>query len=202
MKDRIWDRPWRMSQQVQMDTQREYSGSMIYKRNILLCGNTQQNSIKLWTLGYRAPDFPWTIHHDAGVGFRQTYVKFSSTAHELRLWPLSLNIALAQSFSCVWLFCDPMDCSPPGSSVHGILQARILEWVAISFSRGYSWPRNRTLIFCIHRQILYHWATWEAPYLSILVSKWDYHTSEHRYDSPWRAVDKGPVVGFSSKTGF
>ena len=116
-----------------MDTQREYSGSMIYKRNILLCGNTQQNSIKLWTLGYRAPDFPWTIHHDAGVGFRQTYVKFSSTAHELRLWPLSLNIALAQSFSCVWLFCDPMDCSPPGSSDHGISQARTLRELAGRF---------------------------------------------------------------------
>ena len=38
--------------------------------------------------------------------------------------------------------CDPMDCSPPGSSVHGILQARILEWVAISFSRVSSQPRN------------------------------------------------------------
>ena len=37
---------------------------------------------------------------------------------------------------------DPMDCSPPGSSVHGILQARILEWVAIFFSRGSSPPRN------------------------------------------------------------
>ena len=42
--------------------------------------------------------------------------------------------------------CDPMDCSPPGSSVHGILQARILEWVAISFSRGSSRPRDRTHI--------------------------------------------------------
>ena len=41
-------------------------------------------------------------------------------------------------------FCDPMDCSPLGSSVYGILQARILEWVAISFSRGSSQPRDRT----------------------------------------------------------
>ena len=40
--------------------------------------------------------------------------------------------------------CDPMDCSLPGSSVHGILQARILEWVAISFSRGTSRPRDQT----------------------------------------------------------
>ena len=42
--------------------------------------------------------------------------------------------------------CDPMDCSPPGSSVHGILQARILEWVAIPFSRGSSGPRDRTQV--------------------------------------------------------
>ena len=45
--------------------------------------------------------------------------------------------------SCPTL-CNPMDCSPPGSPVHGILQARILEWVAISFSRGSSQPRDRT----------------------------------------------------------
>ena len=52
--------------------------------------------------------------------------------------------------------CDPIDCSPPGSSVHEIFQARILEWVAIPFSRGSSQPGNRTpgLLHC--RQILYH----------------------------------------------
>ena len=44
---------------------------------------------------------------------------------------------------------DPTDCSPPGSSIHGILQARILEWVAIPFSRGSSRPRNWTCISCI-----------------------------------------------------
>ena len=42
--------------------------------------------------------------------------------------------------------CDPMDSSPPGSSVHGLLQARILEWIAIPFSRGSSQPRDRTLV--------------------------------------------------------
>ena len=47
--------------------------------------------------------------------------------------------------SCPTL-CDPMDCSPPGSSVHGIFQARVLEWVAISFSRRSSRPRNRTQV--------------------------------------------------------
>ena len=66
--------------------------------------------------------------------------------------------------SHVWL-CDPMDSSPPGSSVHGILQARILEWVVIPSSRGSSWPRDETWISCTScnsRQILYHWATWKA----------------------------------------
>ena len=70
----------------------------------------------------------------------------------------------AQLLSCLSL-CDPMDCSPPGSSVRGISQARILQWVAISFSRDLFWPRDQTCVSCISyigRSILYHWATWEA----------------------------------------
>ena len=63
-----------------------------------------------------------------------------------------------------WLtLCKPMDCSPPGSSVYGISQVRILEWVAISFFRGSSWPRDQTHISCIGKRILYHWGTREAP---------------------------------------
>ena len=61
--------------------------------------------------------------------------------------------------SCVQL-CDPMDCSSPGSSVHGIFQVRILEWIAIFSSRWSSWHRDQTHVFCICllncRQILYH----------------------------------------------
>ena len=49
---------------------------------------------------------------------------------------------------------DPIDCSPPGSSVHGILQAKILEWVAIPFPMGSSWPRDRTQGLPHSRQIL------------------------------------------------
>ena len=64
--------------------------------------------------------------------------------------------------SCLTL-CDPMGCSPPGSSVHGISQARILEWVAISFSRGSSQSMNQTHVSSIGRRILYQWATREAP---------------------------------------
>ena len=55
-----------------------------------------------------------------------------------------------------------MDCSPLGSSVHGISQARIRDWVAISFSRVSSWTRDPTRVSCVHRQILYHWPTREA----------------------------------------
>ena len=68
--------------------------------------------------------------------------------------------------ACVLLcltLCYPMDCSPPGSSVHGIFQARTLGWVAISYPRGSSWPRDWTHNSCTGRRVLYHCATWEAP---------------------------------------
>ena len=63
--------------------------------------------------------------------------------------------------SCQTL-CDPVDCSPPGSSIHGILQARILVWVAISFSRGSSPPRDWTQVSHIAGRWFNLWATREA----------------------------------------
>ena len=63
--------------------------------------------------------------------------------------------------SCPTL-CNPMDYSPLGSSVHGIFQARILEWVSISFSRGSSWPRDRTQVSCVAGRRFTNWATREA----------------------------------------
>ena len=67
--------------------------------------------------------------------------------------------------------CNPMDCSPPGSSVHGILQARTLEWVAISSFRGSSRPRDQTHVSgvsCSGRQILYHWAI----FVQVVILNW------------------------------
>ena len=67
--------------------------------------------------------------------------------------------------SCVQLFATPWTVAPPGYSVHGVFQARILEWVAVSSSRESSQPRDQTCISyisCIGRQILYHCATWKA----------------------------------------
>ena len=64
--------------------------------------------------------------------------------------------------SCPTL-CGPMDREAWQASVHGILQARILEWVAVSCSRGSSRPRDQTHISFIGSRILHHWATWEEP---------------------------------------
>ena len=83
-----------------------------------------------------------------------------------------------------WLtVCEPRDCSPPSSSVHGISEARILEWVAISFSRGFSLPRDWNCIPWIGRLILYHWATSEAQSSRSIVVQWLSHVWP--FGSPW-----------------
>ena len=74
------------------------------------------------------------------------------------------------SLSCLTL-CDPLDCSPPGSSVYGILQARILEWIAMPFSRGASWPRDWTWVAHIADRFFTVWATGEAPSNELLFLK-------------------------------
>ena len=59
------------------------------------------------------------------------------------------TLVAAKSLQTCPALCDPMDCNPPGSSVHGILQAAVLEWVAISSFRVSSWPRDWTHVSCI-----------------------------------------------------
>ena len=85
-------------------------------------------------------------------------IYISSILFRLRLW-VAILCLVAQSCPT---FCDPMNGSPPGSSVHGILQARLLEWLAISFSRGSSSPRNQTQISHIAGRCFCLWATREA----------------------------------------
>ena len=70
---------------------------------------------------------------------------------------------------CLTLY-DPMDCSPPGSSVCGILQGRILECIAIPFSRRSSQPRNRTQVSCIAGRFFTIWVTKEAPFTQTVMS--------------------------------
>ena len=78
-----------------------------------------------------------------------------------RTFTKALNLWIKFAQSCLTL-CDPMDCSLPGSSIHGILQARILEWVAISFSRRSSRPRDWTRVSCIVGRHFTVWATREV----------------------------------------
>ena len=87
------------------------------------------------------------------------YATVSLIVHLFKSTWLLLVCSVAQSRPTV---CDPGDCSPPGSSVHGISQARILEWLAISSSRGSSWSRDWTHVSCIGQQILYNWTFWES----------------------------------------
>ena len=70
--------------------------------------------------------------------------------------------------SCLTL-CNPMDCSPPGSSVHGISQARILEWVTVSFSRRSSQPKELTWVTCIAGGCFTIWATREVGMSHLLI---------------------------------
>ena len=97
-------------------------------------------------------------------------------------------------------YCDPMDCSLPGSSVHGIFEVRILEWIAISFSRGSSGPRNWTWVSCIAgglllcRLILYQLSQMGSPQnvFAMILTQWlclihfmslntKYHSVSERY---------------------
>ena len=110
----------------------------------------------------------------------------------ISLWPcLSLGLEWKLTFSSHWYFnyakslqscptlCDVMDCSLPGSSVYGILQARILEWVAMPFSRGSSQPRYRTSSLMpppLAGRFFTTSATWEAS-LIISPSNSDNHSS-------------------------
>ena len=99
---------------------------------------------------------------------------FNSVSH----WPRGLSSLILLFFSAkgmcfyivtclamlshVWLFVIPRTVIRQAPLSMGLLQAGILEWVAISFSRGHSQPRDQTHISCTDRWILYHWASWEA----------------------------------------
>ena len=125
------------------------------------------------------------------------HLDFRSTCSKWPAWVLSCSVQ----------FCDPMDCSPPSSSVHGIFQARMLVRVAISYSRGSSWPRDWTCISCIDRGILplcYLRSLWWVYVCSSLCLKimiaisqsWFmfcicYLRQEPRYSSPWTGQKPG-----------
>jgi len=101
------------------------------------------------------------LEHACWMNDKQ-YIKVNFTWHEAYSYigmDLCTFIDNVLSCSITSNICSPMDCSPSGSYAHGILQARILEWVAISYSRESFWPQDLTHIsgiFCIDMWILYH----------------------------------------------
>ena len=105
---------------------------------------------------------------------------------KLTLWgPKSSESEVTQS--CPTL-CIPMDCSPPGSSLHGIFQARVLEWIAISFSKGSSWTRDRTWVSCIAGWCFTSWATRESP-----KEQWKWKWSRVLlFATPWAVAYQAP----------
>ena len=102
------------------------------------------------------------------------------------------------SQSCPTL-CNPVNWSPPGSFAPGILQARILEWVAMPFSRGSFQPRDQIQVSWIGRQIFYHWATWEAQFVAAAIGKntgiWARGTGTGYSPSPFRGRRLGLDAG-------
>ena len=86
------------------------------------------------------------IHHRKERGIEPPLARDAPTSCSAKSYDILFFFDCAQSYPTL---CDTMDCSPPGPCVHGILQARILEWVALSFSRESSRPRDQTHVSCI-----------------------------------------------------
>ena len=140
-----------------------------------------------WTAAHQAPlslgfsrqehwsglPFPSPMHESEKWKWSRSVVSDSQRLHGLqptrllRPWDFpgkSTGVGCHCLQPCLTL-CDPMGCSLPGSSTHRILQARILEWVAMPSSKGSSRHRDQTWVSyvpCFGKQILYHWATWKA----------------------------------------
>ena len=109
-------------------------------------------------------DTTWQLNNNCVNCFRGSSLPWPICypPHSIPVW--NLVCLVTQSCPTLW---DPLDCSPPGASVHGILHARILEWVAISFSRGSSWPRDRIQVSCIASGFCTLWVSREAQALTV-----------------------------------
>ena len=124
-------------------------------KNILLPGPLQKK------FGSPCIRNDFSPHLRGGVSQGQEYQEAGVVGSHFRSCLSYSACQQVESVNCSVMsdLCNPMDCNPPGSSVHGILQARILEWVAISASRGSSQPRDQThasYVSCIGKQVFYN----------------------------------------------
>ena len=104
-------------------------------------------------------DWAYTFPRVIGITCYEHFLSGNKGPINIRAPNISVKVKVTQS--CPTL-CDPMDCSLPGSSVHAILQARILEWIAVPFSRGSSQSRNQTQISLVAGGFFTIWVTREA----------------------------------------
>ena len=127
--------------------------------------------------------------------------KWQSRSYQFALWAC---VHMQSLQSCLTL-CNPVDCCLPGSSVHGISQARILEWVAMPSSRGSSWSSGQTHISCgscIAGGFLYCWATVEAQLalLYLFFNTWCFSGKSPPSGPCWRS--ECPALGTSLSMSF
>ena len=123
-------------------------------KNLLLLENVNsmrdKNAIAFHHLFDEATfnNFNYEICNSSTSVYKQTKTLCTPTySKQPCIWKhITISFALVQSPNCIWLLCDSMDCSPPGSTFHWISQARILEWVAVSFFRGLFHIRNQICI--------------------------------------------------------
>ena len=104
----------------------------------------------------------WTSSNEVDEP-RAYYTEWSKSEREIYILYAAAAAAATKLLQLCPTLCDPVDGSQPGSPIPGILQARILEWIAIPFFRGSSWSRDQTQISCIAGKFFTIWATREAP---------------------------------------
>ena len=114
-----------------------------------------------------------TLELYAGIYLNCFSIKLEEKNHNFRTKNLASTTCVCVTQSCPTL-CNCMDCSLPGSSVHGIFQARILEWVASSFSRGSSQSRDQTWVSCITGRCFTIWAMREVQLIKINLTSASY----------------------------
>ena len=123
---------------------------------------------RVWSLGWEDPLEKEMATHSSTLAWKIPWTEEPGRLQSMGSWRVGHNWVTSLSLgggapakslqSCLTL-CNPSDCSPPGFSVHGILQARTLEWIVIPFSRGTSQPRDQTLVSCITGRFFTIWAT-------------------------------------------
>ena len=144
-------------------------------QDLLEEGMLTHSSVLAWRIKTEKPGGLWFRESDVAEATEHTHMNIGV---HVSFWvtifsgymPRSETAGLYVCYCCLVTklcptLCDPVSYSPSCSSVHGISQAKILEWVSISSSRGSSWSRDWTHVSCIGRWVLYHWATREAVYV-------------------------------------